>query len=147
MENYVVSEGYCCSVTKSCPTLRIPKDCSIPGFPALHYFLEYVPTYIHCDSETSNHLILCCSLLLLPSVFPSIRVFTNESALGIRWPKYRSFSFNISPSNEYPGLISFRMDWFDLPAVQDHNSKHLFFGAQPSLWFNSHIHIQPLERP
>ena len=66
----------------------------------------------------SNHLILCCPLLLLPSIFPSIRVFSNESALPIRWPKYWSFSFNISPSNEHPGLISFRMDWLDLHAVQ-----------------------------
>ena len=66
----------------------------------------------------SNHLILCCPLLLLPSIFPSIRVFYNESALHIRWPKYWSFSFNISPSNEYSGLISFRMDWLDLLAVQ-----------------------------
>ena len=66
----------------------------------------------------SNHLILCCPLLLLPSIFPSIRVFSNESALCIRWPNYWRFSFNISPSNEHPGLISFRMDWLDLPAVQ-----------------------------
>ena len=66
----------------------------------------------------SNHLILCCPLLLLPSIFPSIRVFSNESALHIRWPKYWSFSFNISPSNEHPGLISFRMDWLDLLPVQ-----------------------------
>ena len=66
----------------------------------------------------SNHPIFCHPLLLPPSIFPSIRVFSNESALGIRWPKYWSFSFNISPSNEHPGLISFRMDWLDLPAVQ-----------------------------
>ena len=66
----------------------------------------------------SNHLILCCPLLLLPSIFPSIRVFSNESALRIGWPKYWSFSFNISPSNEHPGLISFRMDWLDVLAVQ-----------------------------
>ena len=66
----------------------------------------------------SNHLILCCPLLLPPSIFPSIRVFSNESVLPIRWPKYWSFSFNISPSNEYSGLISFRMDWLDLLAVQ-----------------------------
>ena len=79
----------------------------------------------------SNHLILCRPLLLLPSIFPSIRVFSNESALHIRWPKYWSFSFNISPSNEHPGLISFRMDWLYLLAVQGtlksllqhHNSK------------------------
>ena len=79
----------------------------------------------------SNHLILCCLLLLLPSIFPNIRVFSSESVLHIRWPKYWSFSFSIHPSSEYSGLISFRMDWFDLLAVQgtlksliqDHNSK------------------------
>ena len=79
----------------------------------------------------SNHLVLCCPLLLLPSIFPSMRVFSNESALHIRWPKYWSFSFSISPSNEYSGLISFRMDWFDLLAIhgtlksllQHHSSK------------------------
>ena len=95
----------------------------------------------------SNHLILCHPLLLLPLIFPNIRVFSNESVLCIRWPKYWSFSFNISPSNEYSGLISFRMDWLDLLAVQGtfnsflqhHSSKHQFFGAQ--LYSpNSHIH-------
>ena len=82
-------------------------------------------------SMPSNHLILCCPLLLLPSIFPSIRVFSNESVLHIRWPKYWSFSFSISPSNEYSGLISFRMDWWNLLEVQGtlnnplqhHNSK------------------------
>ena len=89
----------------------------------------------------SNHLIFCCSLLLPPSIFPSIRVFSNESALHIRWPKYWSFSFSISPSKEYSGFISFRMDWLDLLAVQGtlksllqhHSSKHQFFGDQFSL--------------
>ena len=86
----------------------------------------------------SNHLILCRPLLLLPSIFPSIRVFSNESALHIRWPKYWSFSFNISPSNEHPGLISFRMDWLDLLAVpRDSEESSLTlqfsFGAQLSL--------------
>ena len=89
----------------------------------------------------SNHLILCCPLLLLPSIFPSIRVFSNESALCIRWPKFWSFSFSISPSNEYSGLISFRMDWLDLLAVQvlirvvsnTTVQKHQFFGTQLSL--------------
>ena len=93
----------------------------------------------------SNHLILCRPLLLPPSIFPSIRVFSNESVLHIRWPKYWSFSFSISPSNEYSGLISFRIDWFDLLAVQEtlenlfHTTvqKHQFFGAQLSLWSNS----------
>ena len=74
---------------------------------------------ISIESEmTSSHIILCCSLSLPPSIFPSIRVFSNESFLSIRWPKYRSFSFNISPANAYSGLISFRMDWLDLLAVQ-----------------------------
>ena len=89
----------------------------------------------------SNHLILCCPLLLLPLIFPSIRVFSNESVLHIRWPKYWSFSFNISPSNEHPGLISFRMDWLDLLAgqgtlmslLQYHSSKASFFGTHLSL--------------
>ena len=74
---------------------------------------------------SSNHLILCCPLLLLPSIFPSIRVFSNESALRIRWPKYGNLSFNISPSNEHPGLISFRMDWLDLLAFQGTLKSHL----------------------
>ena len=94
----------------------------------------------------SNHLILCGSFLLLSLIFPNIRVFSNESVLHIRWPKYWSFSFNISPSNEYSGLISFRIDWFDLLEVQGtlksllqhHSSKHQLFSVQPSLWSNSH---------
>ena len=80
----------------------------------------------------SNHLILCCPLLLPPSIFPSIRVFSNESALCIRWPKYWNYSFNISPSNEYSGLISFRMDWFDLLAVQGDSQE-----SSPTLQFKS----------
>ena len=103
----------------------------------------------------SNHLILCRPLLLLPSIFPSIKVFSNESALCIRWTKYWSLSFKISPSNEHPGLISFRMDWLDLLAVQgtlksllQHTvQKHQFFGAQPSSQSNSHIHTWPQEKP
>ena len=91
----------------------------------------------------SNHIVLCCPLLL-PSIFPSIRVFSNESALHIRWPKCWSFSFSISPSNEYSGLISFRMDWLDLLTVrgtlksllQHHSSKQQFLNAQFSLWSN-----------
>ena len=86
---------------------------------------------------TPNHLILCCPLLFLPSIFPSIRVFSSESVLLIMWPKYRSFSFSISPSKEIPGLISFRMDWLDLLAVQGTLKsllqKHQFFGTQLSL--------------
>ena len=97
----------------------------------------------------SDHLILCRPLLFLPSVlFPTIRVFPNESALCIRWPKYWSFSFSISPSNEYSRLVSFIIDWFDLLAIQGLSRlfssttvrKYQFFGVQPSLWSNSHIH-------
>ena len=101
-------------------------------------------------------IILCRPLLLWPSIFPSIRVFSNESVLCIRWPKYCSFSFSISPSREYSGLISFRIDWLDLLAVQGTLSrvfsnttvqKHQFFGAQPSSQSNSHIHTWLLEKP
>jgi len=102
----------------------------------------------------SNHLILCCPLLLLPSILSNIRVFSNESALRIRWPKYWTFSFNITPSNEHPGLISFKMDWLDLLAVQGISrvfsnttvQKHQFFGTQLSLQSNSHIHTWLLEK-
>ena len=103
----------------------------------------------------SNHLILCHPLLLLPSIFPSIRTFSNESVLHIRWPKYWSFNFSISPSNDYSGLISFRMDWLDLLAVQGtlksllqhYSSKASFFGTQLSLLSNIHIHTWLLEKP
>ena len=90
-----------------------------PGFPVHHQLPEFTQTHLHWvgDAFQSNHLILCCPLLP-PSIFPSIRVFSNESVLHIRWPKYWSFSFSISPSNEYSGPISFRMDWLDLLAVQ-----------------------------
>ena len=97
-----------------------------------------------------SRLILCCSLLLLPPIPPSIRVFSNESALRMRWPKYWSFSFSISPSSEHPGLISFRMDWLDgspcSPRVFSNTTvqKHQFFGAQLSSQSNSHIHTWPL---
>ena len=93
-------------------------DCSIPGLP-VHHQLQSLLKLMHIELVMpSNHLILCCPLLLPPSIFPSIRVFSNESALHIRWPEYWSFTFNISPSSEYSGLISFRMDWLDLLTVQ-----------------------------
>ena len=88
-----------------------------PGLLVLHYLPEFAQTHAELV-RPSNYLILCCPLLLLPSIFPSIRVFSNESVLHIKWPKYWSFSFNISPSNEHSGLISFRMDRLDLLAVQ-----------------------------
>ena len=105
----------CWSVIKS---IFNPMDCSRPGFIVLHHLLEFAHVHMSIESVMpSNHLILCCPLLLF-SIFPGIRVFTYESPLHIRWPKSWSFSFSISPSNEYSGLISFRIDWFDLLAVQ-----------------------------
>ena len=104
----------------------------------------------------SDHLILCRPLLLPPSIFPSFRVFSNESALRIRWPKYWSFSFSISPSNEHSGLVSFRMDWLDLLAVQgtlksllQHHSPKasMLKCAQPSLWSRFHVRASLLEEP
>ena len=91
-------------------------DCSTPGFPVLHRLLLKVMSIE--SLMPSNHLIVCHPLLLLPSIFPRIRVFSNESDLRVKWPKFWSFSFNISPSNEYSGLISFRIDWFGLLAVE-----------------------------
>ena len=122
---------YCCSVAKSCLTPCIPMNCSIPGFSVLHSLPEFAQTHVHWLSNAIHCLILCHPLLLLPSIFPSIRVFSNESVLRIRWPEYWSFSISISPSNEYSGLISFRIDQFDLLAVkgtlksllQHHSSK------------------------
>ena len=105
---------------KSLSRVRLcnPMDCSTPGLPVRHQLPELAQTHVHRAGDASSHLILCRPLLLLPSVFPSIRVFSNESVLCMRWPKYWSFSFSISPSNEHPGLISFRMDWLHLLAVQ-----------------------------
>ena len=136
------------SVTQLCPGLCDPMDCSTPGFP-VHGQLPKFTQLMSIESVMPfNHLILCCPLLLLPSNFPSIRVFTNESALHIRWSKY--WSFNISPSNEHSVLISFRMDWLDLLAaqgtlkslLQHHSSKASIL--QHSAFFmdvsNSHIH-------
>ena len=131
------------SVAQSCPTLCNHMDCSMPGFPVHQSLLKL----ISIESVTlSNHLTLCCPLFLLPSVFPSIRVFSNGLVFLIRWPKY--WNFSISPSDKYSGLISFRTDWFDLLAVQGTLSrvfsnttvqKHQVFGIQPSLWSESHI--------
>ena len=107
------------SVTQSCPTLCNPMGCSTPGLPVHHQPWSLFKLMSIESVMPSNHLILCSPLLFLPSIFPSIRVFSNESTLRIRWPKYWSFSFNISPSNEHSGLISFRIDWLDLLAVQE----------------------------
>ena len=136
------------SVPQSCLTHCEPMDCSMPGLPVHHQLPESTQPMSIELMLPSNHLILCRLLLLLPSIFPKIRVLSSESALRIRWPKYWSFSFNISPSNEHPGLISFRMDWLDLLAVKGtlksllHSSvefksttvqKHQFFSVQLSL--------------
>ena len=108
----------CCSVSRSRPSPCDPVDCSTPGFPVFQCLLSLFKPMSTESAMPSNHLILCRPLLLLPSIFPSIRVFSNESPLPIRWPKHWSFSFSISPSNQHPGLISFRVDWLDLLAVQ-----------------------------
>ena len=116
-------------------------DCSTPGFPVHHQLLEPLRLMSITSVMPSNHLRFCHPLLLPPSIFPRIRVFSNESLLRIRWPKYWSFSFSISPSNEYSGLTSFRMDWLDLLAVQGtlksllqhHSSSALSFLYGPTL--------------
>ena len=105
-------------VAQSCLTLCDSMDYSTPDFPVHHQLPELLKFMSIKSVMPSNHLILCRPLLLPPSIFSNIRVFSNESVLCIRWPKYWGFSFNISPSNEHPGLISFRMDWLDLLAVQ-----------------------------
>ena len=121
LDNFYIKNNFgnvdhcCCSVAQSCLTLCDPMDCSTPGFPVLHYLLEFAQTHVHPVGDAICHVILCCPLLLLPSVFPSTRVFSSELALHIR-PKY--WSFRSSTSREYSGLISFRIDWFELLAVQ-----------------------------
>ena len=115
LEHRLPSSGRCHSVAQSCPTLCSPMN-YMPGFPVLHQLLEFAQTHVHQVSDAIQPLIFFRPLVLLPSIFPSIRVFSNESALQFRWPKY--WSFSISPSNEYSGLISFRIDLIDLLAVQ-----------------------------
>ena len=110
--------AYCCLLARSCLTLCDPMDYSKPGFPVLFHLPEFAQTHVYWVLMSPNHLILCCPLPLLPSIFPRIRVFSNDLALCIRWPKYWSFNFSISPSSEYSGLISFRIDWFNLLTVQ-----------------------------
>ena len=104
------------SVAQSCPTLCDPMDCSTPGFPVHHQLPELTQTHVHQVGDAIQPSHPLYPLLILPSIFLSIRIFSKESVLHIRWPKYCSFSF--SPSNDYLGLISFRMDWLDLLAVQ-----------------------------
>ena len=126
------------SVTHSCLVFATPWAPGLPVHHQLQSLLKLMPTE---SVMPSNHLILCCPFLLLPSIFPSIRVFSNKSVIHIRRPKYWSFSFSISPSSEYSGLTSFRIDWFDLlqskglSKIFSNNTvqKHQFFGSQLSL--------------
>ena len=123
-------------------------DCSTPGLPVHHQLPEFTQTHIHWVSDGSNHLILCRPLLFLPYIFPSIRVFSDESVLHIRWPKYWSFNFNISPSSTYSGLISLRMDWLDLLAFQE-TLKSLLqcHSSKASILWHSAFFIVQLSHP
>ena len=129
------------SVAQPCPNLCNPTDCSTPGFLSITNSQSLLKPMSIKSVMPSNHLILCSPLFLPPSIFPSIRVFSKKSVLHIRWPKYWSFNFNISTSNEYSGPISFRMDWLDLSAVQGtlksliqhHSSKASILDTQLSL--------------
>ena len=142
--------NYCCLVTKSYLTIWNPMDYSM-SFTVSQSVFKLMSIELVMPS---NHLFCCLPLLLLPSIFPSIRVFSNVLAVHNRWPKYWSFSFSISPSNEYSGLIALGLAGLisllskELSRVlQQHNSKHQFFSAQPSLWSNFYIHTWLLEKP
>ena len=145
-----------CSVAKSCLTLCNPVDCSTLGFPVLHYLPEFAQTQVQWVGNAIQHLILCWLLLLLPSAIPSIRVSSNELILHIRWSKYWSFGFSTSPSDEYLGLIFFfRIDWFDLLAVQGtlksllqhHSSKASIPQCLTFFMVQSYVCTWLLERP
>ena len=148
MFNTICNSGQFSSVAQSCLTLCDPMNSACQASLSITNSRS-LPKLMSIEPVTpSNHLTHCCPLLLLPSTFPRIRVFSNESVLCIRWSKYWSFSFNISPSNEHAGLISFRMDWLDLLASKGLSrvfsnttvQKHQFFCTQFSLESNSHIH-------
>ena len=132
----------CCSVTQLCPTHCDRMDCSMLGFPILHYLSELLKLISIKSKTPSNYLILCCPFLLLPSIFPRIRVFSNELALPIKWPKYWSFSFSISPSSEYSGLtglISLLSKGLSRVFSSTRVRRHQSFNTLPSLWSNSHM--------
>ena len=138
-----------------CPTLWDCMDCSTSGFPALHYLLELAQIHVHWVGDAIHPSHLCRLLLLLPSIFPSIRVFSNESAVCIRWPKYWSFSItSVLPMNtqdwsplEWTGWISLQSRGFSRVFSNTTVQKHQFFSAQLSSQSNSHIHTWPLEKP
>ena len=136
------------SVARSCPTLCDPMNCSIPGLHVHHKLPEFTQTHAHRVGDAIQPLILCRPLLLLPPNPPSIRVFSNKSTLHLRWPKYWSFSFSISPSNEHPGLISFTMDWLDLLAVQGTFKSLLqHHSSKASIFWCSAFFIAQLSHP
>ena len=142
------SNRYISSVAHLCPTPYNPMNHSMPGLPVHHQLPDLLKLMSIESMMPSNHLILCCPLLLLPLIFPSIGVFSNKSALCIRWPKYWSFSFNISPSNEHPGLISFRMDWLDFLAVQGTLKSLLqYHSSKASILWCSAFFIVQLSHP
>ena len=123
-------------------------DCSMPGFPVYYQLSELDQTHVHWVVMPFNHFILSYPLILVPSIFPSISVFSNESVLCIRWPKYWSFSFSISPSNEYSGLISFRIDWYDLLAAQGTLKSLLqHYSSKASILQHSAFFIVQLSHP
>ena len=136
----LTSTQFHCLVAQPCPTRCDTMNCSMPGLPVRHQLPESTQTHIHRVNDTIQPSLPLLSLLLLPPIILSIRFFSNESTLCMMWPKYWGFSFNISPSNENLGLISFRMDWLDFPAVQETLKslsnktvqKHQFFGVQLS---------------
>ena len=135
-------------MTQLCPALCNPMNCSMSGLPVLHQLPELAQLMSIESVMPFNHLILCCPRLLLSSIFPSIRGFSNESALLIRWPKYWSFSFNISPTNEHSGLISFRMDWLDLLVVQGtFRSLLQYHSSKASILWHSAFFIVKLSHP
>ena len=143
-----------CSVTQSCLTLCDPIDCSTPGLPVIYHLPEPAQAHVQSQWCHPNHLVLCHPLLLMPSTFPSIRVFSNESALCIRWPKYWSFTFSILLMNiqgwfplGWTGWISLLSKGLSRVFSNTTVQKHQFFGIQPSLWSNSHIHTWLLENP
>ena len=151
---FILFSFCCCSVSQPCPTRCNPMDCSTPCFPVLDHLLKLAQTHVHWVSDViqPSRPLSCPSPAFNLS---SIRGFSNESDIHIRWPKYWSFSFSINPSNEYSGLTSFRFD--SLISLQSKGllkvfsnttvQQHQFFGAQPSLWSNSHIYIWLPEKP
>ena len=128
------------SVAQSCPTLCNPMSRSTPGLPVYHQLLEFTQTHVHQSVMPSSHLILCRPLLLLLPIPPSIRVFSNESTLHMKWPKYWSFGFSISPFDEHPGLISLKSKGLSRVFSNTIVQKHQIFSTQLSSQSNSHIH-------